>query len=212
MAKLCPGCGSKVGGSPFQCPRCGSDMSRSPTAHAPRRAPGHFNAPSLRTTSSATPADSQSQAAPELSRELLPPEGERLSVDNIAARLLATSVTNGNSEVSVRCIAKLHATRGRFVHIVLQAIDIVGFELAEIRLYGWLEPEASTGIAGRLEIPATLYPEVSQWRLKGWWSQQTVSALRLRPAWHLTRSYEDENKVALTTLKPLSHRSSGSLR
>lgn len=35
MAKFCPACRNKIGGSPSKCPGCGADLSRIPTAYAP---------------------------------------------------------------------------------------------------------------------------------------------------------------------------------
>lgn len=100
----------------------------------------------------------------------VPVELERLAVSDYHTRPLQVSAS-GSMTFAIKATATLHASKGRFVQVCLQGLDSRGFELVEVTLSGWLEPEVPVGLSTRSEILKELYSELTSWRVKRWWHQ-----------------------------------------
>jgi len=99
---------------------------------------------------------------------LVPFDGpDRLQVKDIACRLLDNE-GNGHVRFALRLNAQLFAQEGRKVYISIQGIDSEGFELAEVCLSTWLEPQFPTSVTSQAVLREHLFPRVREWRFKGW--------------------------------------------
>jgi hypothetical protein len=94
---------------------------------------------------------------------------EKLLVHDVAVRRLTMDAETEMIVYALKCIVSLDAGERRFVHIMLQALDPNGFEVAECTLSGWVSPAPKTSLTGRTEVSRHLEADIAEWKFKCWW-------------------------------------------